>query len=50
MSDSAERQRYRLATSQGLSPAPNPKPNPGYAKGGKVMAKKTMKRASGRGK
>lgn len=48
MSD--ERQHYRVATGQGLQPAPNPKPNPGYKRGGKVMMKKPMKRATGRGK
>lgn len=50
MSDTAERQRYRLATSQGLTPAPNPKPNPGFKKGGKVTMKQSMKRPSGRGR
>ncbi len=50
MSDIAERQRYRLATGQGLDPAPNPKPNPGFKKGGKVMPKKAAKRPSGRGR
>lgn len=48
MPDSAERQRYRLATGQGLTPAPNPKPNPGYKKGGRVM--KPMKKNAARGK
>lgn len=47
---SPERQRYRLATGNGLDPPPDPKPNPGFKKGGKVMAKKPMKRASGRGR
>jgi hypothetical protein len=50
MSDSPERQRYRLATSQGLTPAPSSKPNPGYAKGGKVMSKKPVKKHAGRGR
>lgn len=49
MSDVAERQRYRLATGAGLTPAPNAKPNPGYKKGGKVMMKKPMKRGAKRG-
>lgn len=51
MADNAERQHYRVATGQGLSPAPNPKPNPGYKKGGRVMPKtKSMKRPTGRGR
>ena len=36
MSDQAVRQRYRLATGSGLTPAPPSKPNPGFRKGGTV--------------
>jgi hypothetical protein len=50
MPDNAERQHYRVATGQGLNPAPDPKPNPGYKKGGRVMPKKPVKRPSGRGR
>jgi len=49
MSDEAVRQRYRLAEGKGLEPPPNPKPNPGYKKGGRVVKKKMM-RPSGRGR
>jgi len=54
MNDTAERQRYRLATGQSLTPAPDPKPNPGYSKGGKARMgykKGGMKRpTTGRGR
>lgn len=36
MADDATRQRYRLATGKGLSPAPPSKPNPGFKRGGGV--------------
>lgn len=45
------RQRYGLATGKGLEPAPNPRPNPGFRKGGKVSTKQPSKpRAFQRGR
>lgn len=36
MADEPVRQRYRLGTGRGLTPAPPSKPNPGFRKGGAV--------------
>jgi hypothetical protein len=51
MSDTSERQHYRLATGQGLTPPPPKGGHSGYAKGGKVMKKSAIpRRNSGRGR
>lgn len=44
--DSATRQKYRLATGQGLESAPAKTSNPGFKKGGKVKMPKPKAKQS----
>lgn len=49
MPDQAVRQRYRLATGAGLTPAPPSKPNPGFKRGGSVVKKSAGGQMYGKG-